>query len=363
MNIIRLTSGKIFFDEFDESVLKTEWKLIPDDNSRYSLVERPGFINIYHGIPNFMMLCDEPSSYILDVKNEYLPNNDLIQAGVIVYSSEEEKLEVLEYFDVAKSSAFVYNYIRVEKSDYIYTIYGKNLIDTPWEFIGAVRFNSSAKVGLLVKGPQTGNAPDFSVDYFRMYKSKKIQILNVKQGYLAEIYDQNNMLIQSVQVYNPNNGAEFNIDELMPFTGYFKIFDEELNVVSTSGIMEICGGDIFYHGLYLDVLIDGKSLKPEGEHFLGYFSKNEINFTVEVVNRFSQEFGQVTISAVPYLDDTSNEQVYFSLTQDGEYVSTLNIGNILPNQDILLFGKIIRDADRLPLDIEPCKFNIQLGSV
>jgi len=363
MNVIRLASGKIFFDEFNDAILNTEWQVIPNDSSRYSLVESPGFIKMFHGIPDIMLLHDEPSSYVLDVKNDYVPNSDLIYAGIIVYKTTDQNLEILEYYDVNKQSAFIYNYLRVIKNNNIYVVYGKNLVDTPWEFIGSVKFDSSAKIGLYVKGPQSGSSPDFIVDYFRLYKSQKVQVLNVAQGYKVDLIYEGGVLASSTIVDTPLNGASFIIDDLMPIRAYFKIYDELLNIVTQSPVYEICGGDIFFHGLTLDVTVNGTSLKLDTEQFLGYYTQSEISFTAVVHNQYDFSFASVTITASQYLDDLSYLRVTFASTIDGEYSTVLNMGDIGISESKTVYGKITRDVDAIPLDIEPFKFNIKLGSL
>ena len=72
MEIIRIIKGMLYDDEFENTTLDKKWLLIPNDSTRYSLVERSGFLKLFHGNPNLMLLLEEPDSeYVFDLRNEY----------------------------------------------------------------------------------------------------------------------------------------------------------------------------------------------------------------------------------------------------------------------------------------------------
>ena len=163
MQILRLVQGKILFDEFDSLELGSNWQVIPDDSSRYSLAERPGFLKAFHGDTNLLLLTDEPDEYVIDIRNEYVPLNGQISAGLSVYKSIDNQLEVLEYYDENQDSSFVYQYLRLERSGSVYTAYGRNTETDAWILVGSGEFHSSGKVGITVKGPSVAGSSEYSV--------------------------------------------------------------------------------------------------------------------------------------------------------------------------------------------------------
>lgn len=359
MNTVRLVKGEIFFDDFTDSTLNEKWTVMPNDALRYSLTERPGFINMYHGLPDLMMLIDEPNAYVFDIKNDYVPDSDAHQAGIIAFRGIDDSLEVLEYFDTTKDASFVYQYIRVIKDSQIYTVYGRNSEWVPWELIGSLEFQSAGKVGLIVKGPWDTATPTFSVDYVRVYKNQEIQIINVPLGYKVELYKTSGELISAKRVTDPYKGVKFTFEEIPPVYAYFRIYDEGNVLLHTTNNFDMCGGDTYFYGASLEVYANTNELHQDKEFFLGYYKHSIIDFDVEVKNPFDVEFPNVVITAMQYGTDISYSFVKFSL--DGiTYETALSLGNIPPNSNVLLKGQIIRNLDYEPSDITPAKFNIKV---
>ncbi len=359
MNTVRLVRGEIFFDDFTEPTLRDEWTVIPNDELRYSLTERPGFINLYHGSQDLMMLIDEPESYVMDVKNDYVPNTEYQQAGLIAFRGIGDSLEILEYFDVNRDESFVYRYLRLIKELQIYTIYCRNTEWDEWELIGSLEFKSAGKVGLIVKGPWDPSTLSFSVDFVRVYKNREIQIINVPLGFKVELYRNTGELISAKRVLEPYKGVQFTFEDIPPVLGYFRVYDDENNLVHTTDIFDMCGGDLYYYGASLEVYVNANELHQDRDFFLGYFKNSVIDFNVEVRNPFDVMFGDVRISAVQYGTDDAYSFVKFSL--DGvNYESELSLGNIIGNTSVQLKGRIERDLNYEASDIFPSKFNIKV---
>lgn len=359
--ITRISSGKIFVDEFESSQLNDKWTVLPNDPLRYNLTEVPGHLVIYHGDTDIMFLVDEPENYVLDVKNDYIPSNSVNQAGVIIYKSAEDNIEVLEYFDVEQNEKYVYKYIRVVKYNNVYTIYGKNSEQEPWEVFGSIEFEGAGKVGLIVKGPLEGSSSQFLVDYFRLYRSNEIHVVNVPQGYKIVIKNAQEQVIGAKTVQSPYNGVSIKVDALFPVLGYIEVYNENNELVTRSTQFDLCGGDVFYYGAVLQVLVDGHDLFLDGEYFMGYYINNEINFQIEIRNPFDNNFDNVTISAQQYGNNRGWEFVNFSMTQDGPFVPVLNIGTVPAHSSVFLYGKIIRDPDVLGLEIDPFRFYLKVS--
>lgn len=360
MRIIKLVSGMIFNDEFDSTELNSRWDVIPNLPLRYSLIEKPGYLQVYHGSPDLMFLFNEPNKYIMDIRNEYVPQNDGLYAGVIAFKSKDECLEVLEYYDVESSSSSVYEYIRLIKDNNLYTAYGKNHEDSEWQLVGCGEFISTGKAGIVVRGPSISGSSTFSLDYVRLYKAQNFQIINVPVGYKVQFEDALHN-IKSVQKVNSTyNGVSFNITEVPPYKGYLKIFDNTGVLISQSDMIEFCGGDVFFYGANLDVKIDGKNIYSDKEYFLGYFHGDSINFVVTLTNTFSCTFENVSISAQQVLDLKGYENVSFCLDEIGNYVQNLQLGNMAENSTVTIYGRVNRSQIDVPSSTEPYRFNLKV---
>lgn len=360
MQILRLVQGKILFDEFDSLELGSNWQVIPDDSSRYSLSERPGFLKAFHGDTNLLILTNEPDEYVIDIRNEYIPLNTQISAGLTVYKSMDTQLEVLEYLDSTKDESFVYQYLRLERSGQVYTAYGKNTDSDPWELVGAGEFLSSGKVGLTIKGPSVAGSSEFNLDYFRMYKNHFIQLLNVPVGYTVELLNENGVKLYVSKVTDPSSGVKLKFNEIPPINASFKVYDNFGNEMYSSELFEVVGGDVFYYGAAPIVTMDGEDMYLDEEHFLGYFHSTLIKFQVNLFNPFLSDFTDIMMEAVQYDTDSSYQCVKFSLTETGDYSSNLTL-TIPHGESVTVYGQITRDVNVLIKDnADPFKFNLGL---
>lgn len=365
MNTIRLVKGEIFFDDFNSAELDPRWTLLPNLPERISLVERPGYLKIFHGVPDIMVLMDESDNYILDVKNDYIPLTSLVQSGIIVFRELDQSLEVLEYYDAERSEYYVYEYIRLIKSGNLYTVYGRNTQQDSWELVASLEFQSAGKVGLICKGPSVAGSSHYNVDFVKMYKSNELQLLNVPVGYRVDICrEYTNEVIFSRRVTSPYNGASLVLDEIPNVRAYFKIFDESYNEVHTSAIFDMCGGDVYYYGSTLNVYVNEQSMRLDTEYFLGYYQSNKIDFTIRLQNPHEVPFNNVTIEAIPYEDDQIGYSlVKFSSVENDlseNYTATLTISQIEGSGSTTIYGRVFRSSEVEPSDVDPFKFNLKI---
>lgn len=359
MNIIKIVSGILFFDEFDDQNLKLDWLLIPNDSLRYSLVEKPGYLKLYHNTPDLLLLIEETStSYVLDVKNEYVPSDGTVQGGLIVFKATNDNLELLEYYSDTQDESIVYEFLRLEKSNSVYTGYGKNHIMDDWELIGSTEFTGSGKVGITLKGYNIASSPSMDLDFFRMYKDHTIQIVNVPLNYTVSLRNEEGTSIQALKVKNTYNGVTFILDSIPPITSTFQIFDENNVLIKTSDVFDIVGGDVFYYGAYPILSMNGINLLSEEECFLGYFTSSIINFVITVSNPYSEDLTNLVISPVQYELDDGYKMVTFSKESTGPFESSILIDCLKTEETISIYGIINRDLNLIPLSSSPFKFNL-----
>jgi len=364
MNTTRLVSGKIFFDDFDSTELNLAWTLVPNDDTRYSLAERPGYLKLFHSDPDVMLLLDEPEKYVLDMKNDYLPLSSLVQSGIVIFREIDNSLEILEYYDEEQDVSFVYEYMRVIKSGNVYTMYGRNTLAANWELVASMEFESAGKIGLICKGPAVAGSSQFQVDFVKIYKSNEVQLLNVPENYRVDLCrETTNEVIFSRKVNDPYNGVTLLLDDIPDARIYFKIFDESFEEVHTSSVFDMCGGDIYYYGSTLLVFVDGQSMQLDEEFFLGYFEGNKIDFEVELQNPHEVAFNDVVVSAIAYEGDiVAYTLVKFSLDPNAlseEYTESVVVPEIAGLGTTTLYGRVFREEGLEPSDVEPFRFNLE----
>lgn len=365
MTTIRLVRGEIFFDDFDTTTLNERWDVVvPNDFLRYSLTEQPGFIKLFHRDPNFMILTDEPESYVLDMRNEYVVQNGINMAGIIVLREYDNSLEILEYYDLEKDQSFVYQFIRIVKQGDIYTFYGKNIESSEWEMVASVNYQSAGKVGLIVKGPAVAGSPDFQVDYVKIYKGHSIQLVNVPLNYRVSLFRENHTAISHRISIDPYNGVRFQVEDIPYIKAYFQVYNEIGELIHTSGLFDMCGGDVYYYGATLDVKVNGLAMSPDSDHFLGYYQNAKIDFTIEIINSHDVAYDEVSIFPMPYEDDVlSHTWVRFDINQEGTFTETfLNLGVVPANSSVIVYGRVIRDTSVDPSDITPFRFNLRVSN-
>jgi hypothetical protein len=360
MNLNRISKGELLFDEFNSTSLNSSWLVIPNDPLRYSLVELSSYLKLFHGSTDLMVLTDEPDvSYVLDIKNNYVPQSDGIQAGIVVFKELNDNLEILEYYDVEKSSAFVYEYLRLMKNGSFYTVYARNTEASSWELVASVQFENAGKVGLIIKGPLISGAPEFEVDYVRIYKNQEVQIVNVPVGYKIEAYRENGSILGAKRVTNLYNGVSFQFDDVPPVNLTIKTYDALDNLVGSSTI-NVCGGDIWFYGAVLKVTVDGNDLSQDTEYVLGHFTNSEINFQVTIENTQDFTFENISLTAAQYDANIGYQFVQFLDLTDNTYKSIVNLGNILPNSVQQISAKITRSSEMIGTDVNPYKFNLKI---
>lgn len=361
MEIIRIINGMLYNDEFDSTTLNKKWLLIPNDSTRYSLVERSGFLKLFHGNPNLMLLLEEPDSeYVFDLRNEYVPNNELIQAGIIVFKSQDNSLELLEYYDQEQSTLVVYEFLRIERSNGIYTAYGKNTSSDSWELIGSGEFESAGKVGIVLIGDRFDGAPDLNLDYVRVYKNHTVQVINVPKNYTVSLCNEDDTTIGAKLVDNPYSGVEFSVNDIPPFRRKFKVYDETNKLVCETVTFDMVGGDVYYYGAMPAVKVNGEDVYSDGECFLGYFTSNIIDFDIEIINPYSNPITNLLLSAVKLEDNVGYQFVTFS-SDNINFSEVLEVPAVSANSSIHLYGRISRDMTVVPSSIDPFKFNLGLS--
>jgi hypothetical protein len=123
----------------------------------------------------------------------------------------------------------------------------------------------------------------------------------------------------------------------------------------------MCGGDIYYYGSSLVIYVNDQNMKYDEEYFLGYYQSNKIDFVIRIKNIFTSAFNSVYLEAIPFESDSIGYTlVKFSSVIDVGYVPQLYIESIPASSEITVYGRIFRDDEITPSDINPFKFNLKI---
>jgi beta-xylosidase len=103
-------SGAPFFDGFDTTPLEAGWSWVREDNTAWSLTERPGFLRIRtqpgtlddSSLANNILRRAAPGSdYEVSTRVEVAVTQDFHEAGLLLYKSDFNFIKISRIFDAA----------------------------------------------------------------------------------------------------------------------------------------------------------------------------------------------------------------------------------------------------------------------
>ena len=344
--INKLSSGRIYSDEFTSVDVNPIWQVSPTDPSRYSLTDREGYLRLKHGDAPLYLLMDMPNKdFVFEIKNDYLPTQVGDSAGIVVYRDASSRIELLEYFD-SRTRTVAYTHMRVQRKGEVYTGYGSEDDGRTWKIIGSGTAQGMTKIGLVINGLQATGVKDFDVDYVKVFEDNKFIVGNLSPGMKVELLDENNNLLDSRVC--PTEQDHIYIETVtLPseLKGRIRI-SEGGEIIETSDLMTIWGGDVFWYGLIVEVLRNGDLLPKDTETPLGHMINGLIEAIVSVRNPGSDPLPNVKVSRSKYFDHRGHEWV--KLAEDiggfpGDYKDEVFIGTIFPGEEYKIWIKITKE--------------------
>lgn len=342
----KLSSGKIYSDDFTDTQLNPIWQASPTDPSRYSLTDRTGYLRLKHGDTPLYLFMDVPNrDFVFEIQNDYAPIQDSDTAGIVAYRDTNSRIELLEYFNSADNSSVTYTHMRMQKKGELYTGYGSKDNGKTWEIIGASSAQDITKVGLVINGPQIGNAANVDIDYVRVFESSKIVISNLTPGMEVRLIDADGVIVESqiCQVGKDNLWIDL-ATRPIPFTGQLSVLENGI-VKETSPTMDIWGGDTFWYGLLVEVYHDNTLVPKDIETQLGHMINGIIEDVFVIKNPGEDPITNVKAVIAQYFDYQGFDWV--EIAEDiggspGAYSNEVFLGLMQPAEERKVWIKVTK---------------------
>ena len=251
----RTSTGDIFFDGFDSSVLDGRWVVTPSLSSRYTLTERPGWLRIKHGDSSTYIITDIPATneMLFELKNDYKPNvsNDI--GGIVIYKTLTDRVELVEFYDPIKDATHNYLYLRIYKNGDMFDGYGSQ-DGVLWELIGSARIEDAAKIGVVLNGTQNILSKTLDIDYISMYSDRYVYIENLQENMVVKFFDKNNVMLEEQTVTQGFSVLKFDMfTRLLPLEGYFELYSPNGTLLYKTPCTNLYPGDEFQYIMNIDI--------------------------------------------------------------------------------------------------------------
>lgn len=339
----RLSSGKIYFDDFTETALNPIWQPSPTDPNRYSLTERAGYLRMKHGDTPFYLLMDMPNrDFVFEIKNDYNPVMVSDAAGIVVFRDNEARIELIECYDPVKGPSN-YTHMRMVRKGNQFTGYGSRDNGQTWEIIGSALADGMTKIGLVVHHPNVTNSVPFDVDYVKVFGDTTFIVGNLTPGMVIELLNPVGQVVVSTPCPSGRDFVEIDLTNFpIPYTGSLRV-KKDGQVLETSPLMEIWGGDMFWYGLTLEVYKDGVLLPKDRDTTLGGMVNGVIEVVLTIKNPSSEPVYNVRVYRSPYFQYRGYEWVLLAHDESGvpgEYGESLTFDSIYPGEEKKFWLKV-----------------------
>lgn len=359
--LIKTKAGKILYDNFATAGIEN-WLISPEDLSRYSLTERPGYLRLKHGTPDIYLLRPLPADdFIFEAEFDYKPTVTGDTGGVTLYTSPEERVDIQIYYDATIDATKTYSRCRIVKTGNTYSLYS---FAGSWELVGTTDA-SPLMIGVVLSGADSVDYKPFDISQLKI-SGRQITVIGLDPGMKVELYDSNNILVASATAALDVAIVDDPTIEL-GFTGYIKVYDAANTLLLTSDPVEIWPGDVFqYHHLSaLSITSDGSALSLTGDNNFGKLTSGKLEKKLALVNNSDTVFTNVTISVVQYDTATGWQMVTLALPDEsnpnlpGTYSSKITIPTVQACSSYDFWLKI----DRTGFEVDPfsdCKFKLAI---
>ena len=348
----RVISGNVFIDNFDEANLDSRWTISPSLDSRYSLVERPGYLRMKHAESSTYILTNIPAmdTIMFDIKNDYKPAVSTDIGGIVVFKTLSDRVELVEYYDPVLDVSRNYLYVRMFKSGDVYDGYGSQ-DGVVWELIGSVRVEDAAKIGLVLNGEVSPLSENFDIDYVSMYKDRFLYVENLQENMIANLYDKNNVLQQTYTVPTDGSIAKFDMFSLpIPFEGYIQLLSPASIFIEQTESQLLYPGDEFQYMISMTVKFQRKRIvlvtDDSGNTIPTTVLEDDVDFMLDGLSNIgrmddSTLEGLITVTNLDNAD-ISNIEAYIELYTDSYASHTVKLskddmGTPLNYQDVVAF--------------------------
>lgn len=298
-----------------------------------------------HGDAPLYLLMNMPNrDFILEIKNDYIPLNDMDNAGLVIYRDSDNRVELLEYYDEITGVPVNYEYMRIQRIGDRYIGYG-SVDGIAWEIIGSTVAQDMGHIGLVING-QLADTTFFDIEYVKVFADNKFTIGNLTPGMEVQVLDDLDNVLLSGVCQADTDFVNIDISTMtMPITNRIRVMEGE-EVKETTSSMEIWGGDTFWYGLIVEVYQDDALIPHDRETSLGHMINGIIESVISIKNPSTDPITNVQVAVSKYFAYEGYEWV--KLADDvgsapGVYNDDLFIGLLNPGETRKVWIQIKKD--------------------
>lgn len=366
INVKRISSGKISYLDFRNSIdlFEDGWQLHPSTD-RFYMDLTEGTLNILHGPDIAYMLRELPQEAVLEMRNTYNPTIPDDVGGFVAYVTDEEKLELLEYYDEFEGTTLSFPYVRLVKKADEYEGYGSQ-DGVNWDIRGSIKFPNATLWGLELEG-DTGET--LKIHTLAVYKNTKLTFKALPAGSRVEVYDIRTGTSELIgDAFENNYEAEVNVfNYVMPLKIDVKVYDSEGNLIGQGTHDEVFGGDVFHCGNFLEVYYNGEPLDIHHNDF-GYIDGFYKDFRLELRNMIDVDHENVNISIQKYTNTQGVDEFGWEWVEicddvggvpSGNFQKTLLIDRVPAGGSVYFWIRITRSA--IPVSVDDYLFDFVIN--
>lgn len=350
----RTQSGLLYEADFRSGAqLDTRvWNLSPSDPSRFELTSIPGELvihpdNVYGEAAMMLMTMPAAEQFVMEISNQFNPSPDGDMAGMIAYTTNEVKIELLQYYD-ASSGPVSYTHQRIQYKDGIFTGWGSPDDGVTWHLLGSDT-DSYAMIGLVLYSPVIEQATPqnitstMGVDYVRIFSNNGITVSNLTEGMSVKLIDVMGNLVTQQFCGAKSNSLFLSMTNLTaPVTGKLQTSDAGGQVIDETDIMNLYPGDEFWFGPRMHLLWNEEDLVQDQDTYLGMLDEGHLRTMMYVYNPDTIPYYNVQVSIDPWLNlrrlaMPGTEWIALAADVSGSpstFTTSINVGTVQPGERV-----------------------------
>lgn len=277
--VYRRKSGVIYDNHFIDAHLDSRWRYISPSDC-YSLNDRASHLRVNRrpdedSLIMFPVYSNE--SYTMELVADYTPVADGDYAGLVVWKSDTDKIELLESVDTTQPNTV--SRLKVVKDGDTYHFFAMQ--NNVWELIDTSTFDA-VNAGLVAKAAEGEDIVPFDVDRFVIVENETLTFGNCLPNYKVKIMSNDGTYSEERVVPEGQTWVEFTLP-YSAFEGTVRLFDESgVLLGEISGT--IYGGDEFHFGSFLQVRESSVELDRLAPNDMGIMMGGSILKKYEVYN-------------------------------------------------------------------------------
>jgi hypothetical protein len=299
-----------------------------------------------------------PDEFVLEIGFEFNPLIFDAQAGIVVSSGTDVKLEFYYFYQEGTPQCVNMRLARRGKEwrSYFRTADG-------WDLAGVIIMEEEpASLGITLKGPVRPGSVNFDLDTVTIYRGAGVRVYNLLPGWQARLEGDGFDVTGS-----PNDRGEVVFDLrgcVMPLQGVLTVTDDTDATVFT-GAGEYWAGDEYARECKVRLFVSNMQLGPDVPFALGEFYDNEIVADLLIENGEVFDLRNVVVRAMPLLDQSYSWVQYASydgsISVIGPFSEVLTIPLIEAGTSYTVKIKITRGVDLFCVTERELSFLTEIG--